>query len=99
VPVFRWCPTVILTPPGGLPIQGCAVSDRLCRGVQDLGCYGLQCEGLERGQSVDRALAFPPTWDLQLFKCWPVVEHSGPVSTSVGEDGHSPCLEPLTVVM
>lgn len=60
VSVFRWCPTVILTPPGGLPIQGCAVSNCLCRGVQDLGCYGLQCKGLEQGQSVDQALASLP---------------------------------------
>lgn len=69
VPVFRWCSTVILTPPGGLPIQGSAVSYRLCRGVQNLGCYALQCEDLEQGQPVDQALALPPCWDLQLFKC------------------------------
>lgn len=32
IPVPRRDATIILTPPGGLPIQGCAVGCRLCRG-------------------------------------------------------------------
>lgn len=60
VPVVRWCGAVILTPPGGLPIQGCAVSYCLCRGVWNLGCYGPQCEDLEWGQSPDQRWSYFP---------------------------------------